>query len=522
MRMKHFYFLFFPFLCMAQAPAIEWQKSLGGSGNDYANSVHQTADGGYIVAGYTSSNDGDVSGNHGGDDIWVVKLTATGAVAWSKTFGGSGNDIANYVQQTADLGYVIAGTTYSNDGDVTRNQGNSDAWVIKLDNAGTIQWQKTFGGNHVDVATSIRQIEDGGYIVGCYTLSENNNSDVIGSRGGSDFWIVKLTSTGDIEWSRCLGGQSYDYARAVQQTEDGGYVIGGYTLSVDGHVSGNHGNVDYWVVKLDNMQEIEWQKTYGGTSSDILTSLVQTTDGGYIVAGHVYSQDGDIPGSGFHGPLYDDYWVVKLSSTGAIQWKKALGGYGNDLAQSVQQTSDGGYIVFGYVTSNDGDVSGNNGYMNYWIVKLSSQGVIQWQRALGGSNQEGFNPIPYATDGAHSIQQTTDLGYILAGYSKSNDGDVSGNHGGFDYWVVKLANPLATDDFLSESISVYPNPASERVFVHTGASSQLSQLSLYDLLGQHLRTTKENSISVSGLSQGVYLLQIKTDKGEVTKKMVVE
>ncbi|MBC8643571.1 T9SS type A sorting domain-containing protein [Flavobacterium lindanitolerans] len=202
--------------------------------------------------------------------------------------------------------------------------------------------------------------------------------------------------------------------------------------------------------------------------------------------------------------------------------EKSIRGYGNDLAQSVQQTADGGYIVFGYVTSNDGDVSGNNGYMNYWIVKLSSQGVIQWQKALGGSNQEGFNPIPYATDGAHSIQQTTDLGYILAGYSKSNDGDVSGNHGGFDYWVVKLANPLGTDDFLSESISVYPNPASERVFVHTGASSQLSQLSLYDLLGQHLRTTKENSISVSGLSQGVYLLQIKTDKGEVTKKMVVE
>ncbi|MBC8643570.1 hypothetical protein H9W95_04315 [Flavobacterium lindanitolerans] len=125
--MKHFYFLFFPFLCMAQAPVIEWQKSLGGTGNDYANSVHQTADGGYIVAGYTSSNDGDVSGNHGGDDIWVVKLTATGAVARSRTLGGSGNDVASYVQQTADLGYVIAGTTYSNDGDVTRNRGNSDA-----------------------------------------------------------------------------------------------------------------------------------------------------------------------------------------------------------------------------------------------------------------------------------------------------------------------------------------------------------------------------------------------------------
>lgn len=521
MRMKHFYFLFFPFLCMAQAPIIQWQKSLGGSGNDFANSVQQTADGGYIVAGYTSSNDGDVSGNHGGDDIWVVKLTAAGTVAWSRTLGGSGNEVANYVQQTADGGYVIAGTTYSNDGDVTRNQGNSDAWVIKLDNAGAIQWQKTFGGYHIDVATSVRQEADGGYIVGCYTLSENTG-DIIGNKGGTDCWIVKLTSSGNIDWSLCLGGRSEEFARAVQPTTDGGYVMGGYTMSIDGDVSGNHGSTDYWVVKLDNYQEVQWKKTYGGTGSDILTSIVQTTDGGYIVAGHVYSQDGDIAGSGFHGPLFDDYWVAKLSSTGTIQWKKALGGYGNDLAQSVQQTADGGYIVFGYVTSNDGDVSGNNGYMNYWIVKLSGQGVIQWQKALGGSGQEGFNAIPYAVDGAHSIQQTTDLGYILAGYSKSNDGDVSGNHGGFDYWIVKLANPLSTDDFLSKSVSVYPNPASERVFVNTGADSNPVQLSLYGLLGQLLRTTKENSISVSELPKGVYFFQVKTDKGEVTKKIVVE
>ncbi|WP_158629479.1 T9SS type A sorting domain-containing protein [Flavobacterium microcysteis] len=519
--MKHFYFLFFPFLCMAQAPVIQWQKSLGGSGNDYANSVQQTADGGYIVAGYTSSNDGDVSGNHGGDDIWVVKLTATGTVAWSRTLGGSGNEVASYVQQTADGGYVIAGTTYSNDGDVTRNQGNSDAWVIKLDNAGAIQWQKTFGGRHIDAATSVRQMADGGYIVGGYTLSENTG-DIIGNRGAADYWVVKLTSTGNLDWNRCFGGQSYEYARAVQPTTDGGYVVGGYTSSIDGDVSGNHGTIDYWVVKVNDIQEIQWKKTYGGTGTDILTSIVQTTDGGYIVAGHVYSQDGDITGSGFHGPFYDDYWVVKLSSTGAIQWKKALGGYGNDLAQSVQQTADGGYIVLGYVTSNDGDVSGNNGYMNYWIVKLSSQGVIQWQKALGGSGQEGFNAIPNASDGAHSIQQTTDLGYILAGYSKSNDGDVSGNHGGFDYWVVKLANPLGTDDFLSKSISVYPNPVSERVFVDTGADSNLVQLSLYGLLGQLKRTTKENSISVSELPKGVYFLQVKTDRGEVTKKIMVE
>lgn len=519
--MKYFYFLLFPFLGMAQAPTIEWQKSLGGSGNDYANSVQQTVDGGYIVAGYTSSNDGDVSGNHGGDDVWVVKLSSTGSINWSKTLGGSGNDVATYVQQTADGGYIIAGNTTSNDGDVSGNHGNSDAWVVKLDNAGNIQWQKTLGGNNNDVANSVQQLADGGYILGCTTVSEDNG-DVIMTHGAGEGWVVKLSSAGVIEWSLCLGGQSWDFTRQVQQTADGGFVMGGYTFSNDGDVSGNHGNVDYWVVKLDNIMERQWKKTLGGTGTDILASVIPTTDGGYITAGHVYSQDGDIAGTGFHGPYLNDYWVVKLDSTGAIQWKKALGGSGNDLAQSIQQTADGGYVVFGYTTSNDGDVTGNNGYVDYWIAKLNSVGDIQWQKAFGGTNQEGYNNIPNEVDGAHSIQQTTDSGYIFAGYSKSNDGNASGNHGNFDYWVVKLGYSLSTEDFLSESIDVYPNPASEQVFVHTGADSHLKQLSLYDLPGQLLHTTKENSISVSGLPKGTYLLQIKTDKGDVTKKISVK
>lgn len=427
------------FSAVAQVPVIQWQKSLGGSADDYANSVHQTADGGYIVAGYTSSNDGDVTGNHGGTDMWVVKLDNAGNVQWQKTLGGSGNDVAKYVQQTTDAGYIVAGKTYSNDGDVTGNHGNADAWVVKLDNAGNIQWQKTLGGNNNDVANSVQQLPDGGYILGCGTVSENNG-DIIGSHGAGECWVVKISSTGNLEWSLCLGGLSYEYAHQVTQTSDGGFVMGGITMSLDGDVTGYQGGGDYWVVKLNNIQELQWQKTLGGTGTDVLTSVIQTTDGGYITAGHVLSQDGDILGSGFHGTFFNDYWVVKLNSAGAIQWKKALGGTGNDWAQSIQQTVDGGYIVFGFTTSNDDDVSGNNGYLDYWMVKLNSSGAIEWQKALGGTGQEGANSIEFQADGAHSVQQTTDSGYIVAGYSKSNDGDVSGNHGNFDYWVVKLGN----------------------------------------------------------------------------------
>lgn len=456
------------FSAMAQVPVIQWQKSLGGSGNDYANSVQQTTDGGYIVAGYTASVDGDVSGNHGGNDMWVVKLDNTGNIQWKKALGGSGDDVGTYVQQTADGGYIIAGNTTSNDGDVSGNHGNSDAWVVKLNSAGNIQWQKTYGGLSNEAANSVQQLADGGYILGCSALSEYGG-DIIGSHGANEGWIVKISPAGVIEWSLCLGGLSYDYARQVKQTADGGFIMGGYGYSVDGDLIGNHGNMDFWMVKLDNIQERQWKKTFGGTGTDILSSVTQTTDGGFIAAGHVYSQDGDIAGSGFHGPYLNDYWIIKLDTAGVLQWKKALGGSGNDLAQSIQQTTDGGYIVFGYSTSNDGDVSGNNGYVDYWIVKLNSTGTIQWQKSLGGTGQEGYNNIPNEVDGAHSIQQTTDGGFILAGYSKSNDGDVSGNHGNFDYWVVKLGNCL-----LPQPAFTYTNSDNVYNFNYTGSNPYTS------------------------------------------------
>jgi hypothetical protein len=236
---------------------------------------------------------------------------------------------------------------------------------------------------------------------------------------------VKLSATGAIQWQKCLGGSGWDVATSIQQTSDGGFIVAGRTNSNDGDVTGNHGNDDFWVVKLSATGEIQWQKSLGGSNDDWATSIQQTSDGGFIVAGSTDSNDGDVTGN--HGN--DDFWVAKLSSTGAIQWQKSLGGSGDELAESTQQTSDGGFIVTGWTTSNDGDVTGNHGGKDFWVVKLSSTGAIQWQKSLGGSG----------TDVAESIQQTSDGGFIVAGYTASNDGDVTGNHGYDDFWVVKLS-----------------------------------------------------------------------------------
>ena len=427
-----FFFTCCTLIALAQAPVvnpvIQWQKSLGGAGIDNAYCIRNTTDGGYIVAGESWSNDGDVSGNHGGyyPDYWVVKLDNTGTIQWQKCLGGTFGEEAHSIQQTKDGGYIVAGSATSNDGDISGNHGGGDYWIVKLDNTGTIQWQKCLGGSGQDYAYSVQQTKDGGYIVAGNSWS--NDGDVTGNHG-DDYWIVKLDSSANIQWQRCLGGSSYDYAYSILQTKDSGYIVAGTSYSNDGDVSGNHGLWDYWIVKLNGSGTIQWQKCLGGSSFDVAYSIDLTKDGGYIVAGYSESNDGNV--SGNHGSY--DYWIVKLSTTGAIQWQKSLGGSGWDFAHSIQQAKDAGYIVAGSSGSDDGDVSGHHGssgYHDYWIVKLSSTGAIQKSACLGGT----FDDYCYDI-------RLTDSSFIMTGSSASNNGDVSGHHGIYttnDYWVVKL------------------------------------------------------------------------------------
>ena len=305
----------------AQGPEIQWQKCFGGTQDDFAECIIQTSDGGFVTAGTTNSNDGNVSGNHGGYDAWVVKLNAAGAIQWQKCFGGSGDDEFNSIVQTSDGGFAATGWTYSNDGEVSGNHGSPDVWVVKLDDTGAIQWQKCLGGELSDVATSIIQTADGGFAVAGNTAS--TDGDVSGNHGGqADAWVVKLNDTGAILWQRCCGGSGEESFSSIIETTDGGFVAAGYTGSNDGDVSGNHGSNDVWVVKLNASGAILWQKCLGGSGQDIAFSIIQDFDDGLSVAAITNSNDGEV--SGNHGE--NDAWVVKLNSAGSIEWQKCLGG----------------------------------------------------------------------------------------------------------------------------------------------------------------------------------------------------
>ncbi len=414
-------------LLNAQAPALQWQKSLGGSENDFAFSAQQTKDGGYIIAGETASFDGNVTGNHGDEDFWVTKLDGKGNLTWQKALGGFGDEAAFAVEQTTDDGYILAGQASLSSGNVTGNHGNLDFWVVKLDKNGNLLWQKSLGGSNSDHATSIQETTDGGYIVA--GSSASNNGNVSGHNGTtffSDYWVAKLDAGGNIMWQDSYGGSVDDFAFSVRQTKDGGYIVAGNSESDDGDVTGVHDIVygDMWVIKLDPNGVLQWERVYGGNDYDLANSIRQTTDGGYIIGGFSRSHDGDITNN--HGNY--DMWVVKTNDKGDITWQKSLGGSNGDFGYGVEQTPDGGYIVSGGTSSTNGDVTGNHGNEDFWVIKLDANGNLKWQSALGGS---GF-------DEAKTVDQASDGGYIVAGYSGSNNGNVSGNHGQNDFWVTKL------------------------------------------------------------------------------------
>lgn len=513
-KMKMFLFFFGLLLfsgLIAQAPEIAWQRCLGGSGVDNVWSVGPTNDGGLIVAGATESGDGDVTGIYGNADYWVIKLDGSGGVEWQRTYGGFENDVAHSVQQTSDGGYIVAGSSWSDDGDVSQHYGttnSSDVWLVKLDIYGNIEWEKNYGGTNTDWAYSTQQTADGGYIVAGMTFSDNG--DVSGNHGygTGDYWVFKTDAFGNLEWQKCLGGSDYERAFSVIQTTDGGYAVTGQGFSWDGQLEGCLGGWSYWVVKLDASGEIEWKRCYGGSAWDHAYTILQTSDGGFIVSGNTESNDMDV--SGNHGG--SDYWVVKLDHTGNIEWQKCYGGSSNEgggIIKSVVITNidDEGYFVTGWSQSTDGDVTENIGNSDIWLLRINLSGDIIWEKSIGGTAPE--RPV--------AVCMTTDGDYAVAGFTYSDDGDVSGNHGNGDYWIVKLHRELSVEDMNPKYVSVYPNPVKDELNITSGLP--IKEVSVYNLAGQRLKDLKfkttEGKINTSSLTVGVYLFSITLENGQI-------
>jgi hypothetical protein len=352
---------------VAQAPNDwwEWFKTFGGSGNDEGWSVQQTSDGGFILLGRKESF------GAGGFDVWLIKTDANGNEQWEKTFGGRYSEWSSSVRQTSDGGFIIVGDTWS--------FGAGDVWLIKTDANGNEQWEKTFGGRYPDRGRSVRQTSDGGFIIVGETTSFG--------AGWADVWLIKTDADGNKLWDRTFGGSDWDEGWSVQQTSDGGFIIVGETTSFGA------GWADVWLIKTDADGNKLWDRTFGGSDWDWGYSVQQTSDGGFIIVGETTS----------FGAGWADVWLIKTDADGNKLWDRTFGGSSYDYGYSVQQTSDGGFILVGDTRSFGA------GWSDVWLIKTDAKGNKQWDRTFGGSSW----------DWGYSVQQTSDGGFIVVGATTS-------------------------------------------------------------------------------------------------------
>lgn len=504
-----------------QVPDVEWHAMYGGMAEDNLGCFLPLDSGNFLLAGSSMSNNGIASGNHfpGRTDAMLFKTTAAGQITWHRMYGGTQWEGAGHIVRCANGGAIFIGTTNSVDGDISGSfHGVADVWVVRIDDEGEILWDRLYGGPWNDSGMAIGETHDGGFLFIGSIGSTSEGGDIDPGMGG--YWLVKLDSTGEILWQSRFGGSSWDLPYSMHLTADGGCIIAGYTWSDDGDVTGYHPGLsgDGWVVKVDASGQLQWQKALGGSGNDLLSDMAVMADGSYVVTGYTNSNDGDV--SFNHGGI--DAWVVKLDPTGNIVWEHTLGGTGTDHLNSVVATDEGGLVLAGYTNSLDGDVSQHIGGFDGWVVNLDSLGNLLWELSMGGSADDSFSRIVKAPDG----------GLLIGGISKSNDGHATGNQGLQDIWVVKLGPEVVgmLEQAVRIPITVYPNPATDLVQVeYPGAASGEVCLEVLDAAGRPVLSPacqgarpggQQWVLDASPLPPGAYLLCVRSTEGAAVRSLI--
>lgn len=437
MKKNYFILLLLPSFLFSQD--ILWEKSYGGKHSEYLFDAQPTADYGFILAGSSLSNkSGNKTDNNNGDlDYWVWKMDEKGELDWQKSFGGSGFDLLQSIKNTRDGGFVLAGTSSSNADFQKKDscRGVTDFWVIKLDAKGEEVWQKTIGGSGQDELLCAFQTRDGGYMLGG---SSSSNPEIIKndnpnekkaldvkpdlyaktekSRGNMDYWIVKLDKEGTVLWQKTYGGEYADLLRSMEQTKDGGYILGGYSNSSQSSekVDVNTGVGDYWIVKIDDVGSIEWQKTYGGNGDNQLYVIHQTQEGGYITGGNSNSTT-PLTSLGGNVRSGTDFWVLKLDENGAVLWSETYDFGKVDILTSLVENKDHTYLIGGYA-QNDSSNSlektikkDEEGINDYIALKIDDKGAVLWDKTVGSNGE----------DILRKLIETRDGGYLMAGTSNA-------------------------------------------------------------------------------------------------------
>ena len=399
-----------------------WSRLYGGSSNEFACDIKPTIDGGYAVFGQTMSVDKDVTVNHGDWDFWLVKLDKDGMLDWQKTYGGSYFDRANAFTHKKDGGYVLTGMTESNDGDVSGNHGSGDVFVVSLSPAGDVEWVLVWGGSGSDEGLDVIESINGEILI--VGMTGSSDGDLAEDPALlNDGFILCLNPTGSIKWHKNYGAEGMDVLSSIIQATDGSLVTAGYSDSEEGDFTGNNGSYDAWLMMLNPTGNPIWNKMFGGTECEAISSLVQTSDGNFAAIGSFNESDGDM--------MTYDFLISRFDLSGNLLWSKQLGGSDFDYGLNIIESNDKCILVIGRARSSDGDVLKNHGNEDVLIVKLNNSGEILWKKPYGGTMD----------DIGSAILQNSKGSIIVAGVTESNNGDVTGNKGGFDFWIFKILQP---------------------------------------------------------------------------------
>lgn len=416
---------------------IAFLEVYGGSQDDTFHDVIATTDGGYAALGYSQSVDGDITDNTEQVNMyWLVKTNSAGAIQWSKTYGGSDDDRGEHLIQTADGGFLLAGSSTSSDGDISQNAGFYDHWIVKLDAAGNLQWERSYGFPGSDQLFSVIQTSDGGYFTGGFldvsasggdgndgfTDSSSSTSTKAAEHGVGEFWGHKLDANGNLVWRRYFGGTNNDRVYQVIEAQDQGFLMVGASESNDFDVTDSRGSYDFWAVRVNPQGDLLWEQSYGGSEIDIAYAATTTPDGGYLLAGDTRSSDLDVTNALGNA----DVWLVKIDDQGNMQWQKTLGGTNFETTRAIIPYN-GGYALTGASRSLDGDLTSNNGQNDFWVLTTDASGNIVKQQSFGGNSQ----------DFGYGIA-TSQNALIVTGDTQSTDGAIIASQGGLDAVILKL------------------------------------------------------------------------------------
>ncbi|MDP8205525.1 MAG: T9SS type A sorting domain-containing protein [Candidatus Electryonea clarkiae] len=455
-----------------------WSRSFGGLYDEKCYSAIQTDDGGFALAGKTNSI------GAGDFDFWLVKTDSDGDSLWSRNYGGDSDDVCNSIIQTSDGGFVLAGYTNSYGDSI------NDFYLIKTDSDGELLWLKTYGGEDYDKCLDIIETSDGGFALAGFTASFGSGRD--------DAWLLKTDRNGDSLWSRTYGGESSDFFICLVQTSDGGFALGGDTRSFGEHFT------DFWLVKTDSVGDSLWSQTGGDGFDNVCNSIIQTEDNGYMLTGYTYI-DGQT-----------NSWLVKFDENGGLLSSIPFGGQNREVSKSLIPTVDGGYAFAGYTTSSGA------GEKDFWIVKADSTGDSLWSRTFGGGND----------DVCYSVIQTPDNGFVLAGATSS-----FGEHG-VNFWLVKCGFPQSVNDGNSANLpdkftinSIYPNPFNSSTKIRFILPFQTNvTLNIYNINGKKVATLINGDLNPGlhttswhpeNLASGAYLARLVWETSTTSQKFTM-